>query len=79
MFDCFSPMHMTRPLSRALLKVTLKQKGAYVLLFLTGAEQGLELYQVLHLLADMASHRDTAEGGANEEFNDIIKWRSGMF
>ncbi|KAI9544107.1 hypothetical protein NQZ68_005157 [Dissostichus eleginoides] len=41
-----------------------------------GAEQGLELYQVLHLLADMASHRDTAEGGANEEFNDIIKWRS---
>ncbi|XP_033999363.1 dystrophin isoform X2 [Trematomus bernacchii] len=24
----------------------------------------------------MASHRDTAEGGANEEFNDIIKWRS---
>ncbi|KAF3849900.1 hypothetical protein F7725_019619 [Dissostichus mawsoni] len=36
----------------------------------------MELYQVLHLLADMASRRDTAEGGANEEFNDIIKWRS---
>ena len=27
----------------------------------------------------MASHGDTAEGGANEEFSDIIKWRSGMF
>lgn len=27
----------------------------------------------------MASHGDIAEGGANEEFNDIIKWRSGMF
>ncbi|GLD69340.1 dystrophin-like protein [Lates japonicus] len=24
----------------------------------------------------MASHGDIAEGGANEEFNDIIKWRS---
>ncbi|XP_037306138.2 utrophin isoform X1 [Pungitius pungitius] len=24
----------------------------------------------------MATHRDPAEGGANEEFNDIIKWRS---
>ncbi|XP_029966777.1 utrophin isoform X2 [Salarias fasciatus] len=24
----------------------------------------------------MASHGDTAEGGANEEFSDIIKWRS---
>ncbi|XP_056261686.1 utrophin isoform X2 [Seriola aureovittata] len=24
----------------------------------------------------MASHADTGEGGANEEFNDIIKWRS---
>uniref|UniRef100_A0A8C4GNV1 Utrophin n=1 Tax=Dicentrarchus labrax TaxID=13489 RepID=A0A8C4GNV1_DICLA len=24
----------------------------------------------------MASHSDIAEGGANEEFNDIIKWRS---
>ncbi|XP_053737339.1 dystrophin isoform X2 [Synchiropus splendidus] len=24
----------------------------------------------------MASHGDSAEGGANEEFNDIIKWRS---
>lgn len=27
----------------------------------------------------MASHGDVAEGGANEEFSDIIKWRSGMF
>lgn len=27
----------------------------------------------------MASHGDLAEGGPNEEFNDIIKWRSGMF
>lgn len=27
----------------------------------------------------MASHSDAAEGGANEEFSDIIKWRSGMF
>lgn len=27
----------------------------------------------------MASHGDIAEGGANDEFNDIIKWRSGMF
>lgn len=26
----------------------------------------------------MASLGDTAEGGANEEFSDIIKWRSGM-
>lgn len=25
----------------------------------------------------MASHGDAAEGGANEEFSDIIKWRSG--
>eukprot|EP00064_Thunnus_orientalis_P018915 superscaffoldBa00004519_g19024 len=25
----------------------------------------------------MASHGDVAEGGANDEFNDIIKWRSG--
>lgn len=26
----------------------------------------------------MASLGDTAEGGPNEEFSDIIKWRSGM-
>ncbi|TKS76127.1 Utrophin Dystrophin-related protein 1 [Collichthys lucidus] len=26
----------------------------------------------------MASHGDVAEGGTNEEFNDIIKWRSGQ-
>lgn len=26
----------------------------------------------------MASHGDSAEGGINEEFSDIIKWRSGM-
>lgn len=26
----------------------------------------------------MASLGDTAEGGTNEEFSDIIKWRSGM-
>lgn len=35
--------------------------------------------KALNLSATMASHGDTAEGGANEEFNDIIKWRSGMF
>lgn len=28
--------------------------------------------------ATMASHGDNAEGGINEEFSDIIKWRSGM-
>lgn len=28
--------------------------------------------------ASMASHGDNAEGGVNEEFTDIIKWRSGM-
>lgn len=27
----------------------------------------------------MASLGDTAEGGTNEEFSDIIKWRSGLF
>lgn len=27
----------------------------------------------------MASHGDTAEGGTNEEFSDIIKWRSGKY
>lgn len=27
----------------------------------------------------MASSSDIPEGGANEEFSDIIKWRSGMF
>lgn len=26
----------------------------------------------------MASQGDSAEGGINEEFSDIIKWRSGM-
>lgn len=26
----------------------------------------------------MASQSDSAEGGINEEFSDIIKWRSGM-
>lgn len=55
---------------------------------LTGAESGLlhlDLYHTistdkgLNLLAIMASHGDIAEGGANEEFNDIIKTRSGMF
>lgn len=30
------------------------------------------------LSAAMASPSDIAEGGANEEFSDIIKWRSGM-
>lgn len=35
--------------------------------------------KALNLSATMASHGDSAEGGANEEFNDIIKWRSGMF
>lgn len=35
--------------------------------------------KALNLSSTMASHGDTAEGGANEEFNDIIKWRSGMF
>ncbi|XP_029281706.1 LOW QUALITY PROTEIN: utrophin [Cottoperca gobio] len=43
---------------------------------------GLELFhtistdKALNLLDNMASHGDNAEGGANEEFNDIIKWRS---
>lgn len=60
---------------------------------LTGAERGLlhcasrdlVLYRTistnkaLDILATMASHGDIAEGGTNEEFNDIIKWRSGMF
>lgn len=27
----------------------------------------------------MASHGDKAEGGTNEEFSDIIKWRSGKY
>lgn len=65
-----------------------------VLVLLPGEERGLlhcgcqetghcvtqfSTSEALNLSAAMASHGDTAEGGANEEFNDIIKWRSGMF
>lgn len=64
-----------------------------VVFLLTGAARGLlhcvprglDLYHIIstdktfNLLAAMASQGNIAEGGANEEFNDIIKWRSGMF
>lgn len=52
-------------------------------LFLVGSTAGdlvpsRNFNQISVELAAMASHGDSAEGGINEEFSDIIKWRSGM-
>lgn len=62
------------------VKLTKTLKEMHVVFLVAGPERNpaLNFDQENIESATMASLGDTAEGGANEEFSDIIKWRSGM-